>query len=52
MSTPSRPAPVHETTGAFIRKADIDPARLLELLQQWRRLQAGSSHNKCHSSRH
>lgn len=36
----------------FIEQVQVEPARLLELIKKWRRLQAGSSSRKCHSSRH
>ena len=50
MNAPS-PAPtkVPETVEEFVGNSKLSPDRLLKLIEQWRHLQAGSSHDKCKS---
>jgi hypothetical protein len=51
MSASAKPE-IADTIKAFINRAHVDPARLLQLLKQWRLLQSGSSHDKCKQSAH
>jgi hypothetical protein len=49
MKTQTTPA---QNVQAFLTESKVSASRMLQLLQQWRRAQAGSSKKKCHSSVH
>ena len=43
------PTKASEAVEEFVSNSKLSPDRLLEIIEQWRYLQAGSSHDKCKS---